>query len=257
MSLKIDNLSFSYNADPLLQNLNADFHNGEFITILGRNGEGKTTLFKLIIGSLKPQKGILTIDGEDLSTFSIKKRAQKIAYIPQSSNPSFSYSVFNTVLMGVTSQISSLSSPSKNDEKRVLTLLDEFGLSHLHNKKLDQISGGEKQLTLIARAILQNSKVLIFDEPTANLDYYNQILVLDRIKKLQEAGYLIILTTHTPEQALLYSSRILLLKDGKFTFSGTAEEIVESNALTNFYGKEIYITKINTGEHERFVCTLK
>jgi len=255
MRIEIKNLSFSYNSSQkVLDDISLNLIEGEFVSILGCNGAGKTTLFKSMLGFLTPQKGTILLDKQPLSSYKPKEIAQKIAYIPQLSYSTFDYTVFNTVLMGTTCQISTLSTPKKREEEAVNSILANLGISHLAHKKINEISGGERQLALIARALAQKAKILILDEITANLDYGNQIKVLSMISKLTEQGYTILFSTHNPEGALIYADRILLLDSGKISFSDTPEKLAATDLLSSLYKTDLYIEKLSIDNKSRYIC---
>ena len=173
MAIDVRTLSFSYGGAPVLQNVSFSARGGEVIALLGPNGVGKSTLFRCLLGFLKPQRGEVRIDGKALSDFSRRALAREIAYIPQSYSPTFNYTVRESVLMGVTAKLGALEGPTAAQQALVMRTLSQLGIAHLAERGSRKISGGERQLMLIARALVQNARVLIMDEPTANLDYGN------------------------------------------------------------------------------------
>lgn len=241
--LEISNLSFSYSKRPVLENISLSAKGGEFISLLGANGSGKTTLFKSILGLLKIKSGSVSINGEELCAMSIKDRAKKTAYIPQETKQIFAYSVLSQVLMGCTANISTLSSPGEKETEIALEALRTLGIEHLKDRNINALSGGERQLVLCARALAGKAKCLLFDEPTASLDYGNQISVLSTIYKLTKNGYLAIVSTHNVEQALNFSTRIVLLENKRITFNGTPEQLVNSDILERFYSIPLSVIK--------------
>ena len=245
MILEISDLSFSYPKHPVLQNISLSAKGGEFISLLGNNGSGKTTLFKSILGLLKVKSGSVSIDGENLNNMSIKERAKKTAYIPQETKQVFAYSVLSQVLMGCTANISTLASPGEKEVQTALDALKTLGIEHLKDRNINALSGGERQLVLCARALAGKAKCLLFDEPTAALDYGNQISVLSIIHKLTKSGYLAIVSTHNVEQALNFSTRIILLNNKQITFNGTPEQLVNSDILERFYMTPLSVIKID------------
>ena len=245
MILEISDLSFSYPKHPVLPNISLSAKGGEFISLLGNNGSGKTTLFKSILGLLKVKSGSVSIDGENLNNMSIKERAKKTAYIPQETKQVFAYSVLSQVLMGCTANISTLASPGEKEVQTALDALKTLGIEHLKDRNINALSGGERQLVLCARALAGKAKCLLFDEPTASLDYGNQISVLSIIHKLTKSGYLAIVSTHNVEQALNFSTRIILLNNKQITFNGTPEQLVNSDILERFYMTPLSVIKID------------
>ncbi len=184
MSIQVSGLSFSYGENQVLDHVNFTAQDNQLLSILGPNGVGKTTLFRCILGLLNGYQGQILLDGTDIEGLGIEERAKLIAYIPQSHYPAFNYSVFDMVLMGTSVQVSAFSLPGKKQKWLVETALNRLGINHLKNRGFTRISGGEKQLVLLARALVQEAKILIMDEPTSNLDFGNQVRVLTEIKSL-------------------------------------------------------------------------
>lgn len=245
MRIEVQNLSFGYRDNNVLKDISFNVGEGDFLCVLGKNGAGKSTLFKLLLGFLKKRDGHILIEGKELESYSRKELAKRIAYIPQYSSTAFSYSVFDTVLMGTTCNLDGIGSP-KSHEKRIATqALERFGISHLSHKSTANISGGERQLVLLARAIAQGSHILILDEPTANLDYGNQYKVMSIISKLKNQGYSIVLSTHNPENALSFSDKVLFIDDNKILDFGETDKVMTSNNLRKIYDLPIEILNIN------------
>lgn len=237
MSLEIKDLSFSYESDqPVLKNINVKIGDGRMVCILGPNGTGKSTLFKVILRLLRCYEGEVKIDGRSTDDLSVSQMAHKIAYIPQSYRPTFNYSVFDMVLMGTTAGLKTFGSPGRKEKESVKAAMEKMGISHLAGRGFARISGGERQLALIARALVQDTKVLIMDEPTANLDYGNTIKVLEQIKELACSGYTVLQATHQPDQAFLFADEVLALKDGTILGQGAPKDIINTDFIKQLYG---------------------
>jgi iron complex transport system ATP-binding protein len=239
MSLVVNNLSFSYSDKKILDNISFNIEAGDFVCVLGKNGVGKSTLFKLLLGFLKKQSGQILIDDKEVEHFNRKELAREVAYIPQYTTSAFNYSVFDTVLMGTTCRLDTLGSPKAKEKKIAFDALKQFEIDHLAHKYSDAISGGERQLVVLARAIAQGSRILILDEPTANLDYGNQVRVMQTISKLKSQGYSIILSTHNPEQALWFSDKVMFLDNKKILAFGKTDDVISSDLLKQIYGIDI------------------
>ncbi len=244
MSLSVRDLSFAYRESPVLTGLTFDAVPGELLAILGPNGVGKTTLFRCILGEQKRYTGAILLDGTDAATLSPRERAHRIAYIPQTHAPAFRFSVRDTVLMGTTHTLSPFASPGKAQEQAADEALDRLGIAELSERSFDTLSGGEQQLAYIARALAQQAKVLLMDEPTASLDYGNQWKVLETVKTLARDGYTVLVSTHDPQHALRFADRVLALKDGRAEAFGATEKVLTSALLHTLYGTraEIYET---------------
>lgn len=244
MSIAVKNLSFSYGERQVLKDVSFQAEYGEFLSVLGPNGVGKSTLFRCMLGLLSPTAGNTFIDEAPISTMTAGALARKIAYIPQSHYPSFNFSVFDMVLMGTTAQTNTFSSPKKQEIAQAEAALDKLGLSHLKNRGYGNISGGERQLTLIARAMAQQAKILVMDEPSASLDFGNRIRVMETVRRLKEEGYCIIQSTHDPEQAYLYSDKILALYGGQVLALGTPQEILQDSLISTLYGVDVEVSSM-------------
>lgn len=239
--LELRSVCYSYGKSQVIHDLSFQVETGEFLCILGPNGCGKTTILKNILGLLSPSSGSIFIDEEDIQGLPINRLAKIMGYIPQAHTPPFPFKVFDVVLMGRTSYLSSLSVPGKEDEKIAFESLEELNISHLKDKIYTKISGGERQLVLIARALAQQPKILIMDEPTASLDFGKQHLVLEHMRLLSKKGISIIMVTHDPDQALFCANKVVLMKKGRLLDIGTPEETIIEKAMKDMYDIDVKI----------------
>ena len=244
MSIEVQALSFAYGEQQVLRDVSFTAETGEFLSVLGPNGVGKSTLFRCILGLLRGYEGSIRVNGADTRHMKASQLARSIAYIPQSHYPSFNYSVFDMVLMGTTSKVSFLSSPKERQRREAMGALERVGISHLAEKGYTNISGGERQLVLIARALAQEAKVLILDEPTANLDYGNQLRVMEQVRALAESGYTVVQSTHNPEQAFLFSHKVVAMKDGGILAVGSPTQVVTEKLMEELYGASIRVCSL-------------
>ena len=244
MSIEVKNLSFSYGDHPVLHDISFSVGKGEFLSILGPNGVGKSTLFRCVLGLLSGYTGTVCVDGVDARTFSPREAARHIAYIPQSSRSVFNYSVFNIILMGRTSGLGIFRTPGNKDKELCQWAMEKVGIAHLQDRCFHRLSGGEQQLVLIARALVQKAPILMLDEPTANLDFGNQLLVLEQAKSLAREGYTVIQTTHHPEQSYMYSDRILAIQKGRVLTEGTPKEVLTEETIRALYGVDVQIVSL-------------
>ena len=244
MSIEVKDLSFSYGEHEVLHDVSFSVEAGEFLSILGPNGVGKSTLFRCVLGLLRDYTGSITVEGRDARSLSIRESAKLIAYIPQSSHPAFNYSVRDIVLMGTTSGLGTFSTPKKEDLRRVDEALEKIGILELGDRCFHRISGGERQLALIARALVQRAPVLMLDEPTASLDFGNQLLVLNCARELAREGYTVIQTTHNPEQSYMFSDRILALRGGEVLTEGKPGDVLTPDMMRRLYGVEVEVSSL-------------
>ena len=239
--MNVENLCFSYGNHEVLKGVSFNAKLGEFISVLGPNGVGKSTLFRCMLGLLNPTGGSVSIGGRDIQTMTAAELSKCVAYIPQSHNPVFNFSVFDMVLMGTTAQLGRFASPGKAQEHLADAALERMGISHLRDRGCGHISGGERQLVLIARAIAQQAKILVMDEPSANLDFGNKMRVMKTVKSLTDDGYTIIQSTHDPDQAYLYSDKILALFGGKVCAWGTPQDTISNSLVSTLYGVDVEV----------------
>ena len=241
-----------YKTDTLvLKDVSFTISSGEMVAFLGKNGAGKTTLLRIIPSFLTPLNGDILVDEVSVRSMSLHNKAKAIAYIPQFSQTAFAYTVKESVLMGRSPYISMFSRPSKQDEKRAFEILDELGILDLAGRPTNEISGGERQLVLIARALMQDAKLLILDEPTSFLDYSNQLLVLEKTMELTRKGYACLYSTHNPDLALAYSTRVLAMDKGRIAFSVKPTELEGSDALSSIYKRPLIVERTQAG---RLIC---
>lgn len=245
MSLEVKDLSFSYKCWKVLDDVSFKVEYGNLVCVLGKNGAGKSTLFRCILGLLPGFSGDVLVCGSSIKSLKAHELARTIAYIPQIHHPSFSYSVLDMVLMGTTSQLKSFASPGKAQYDAALDALELMNISHLSGRNYAHISGGEQQLVLIARVIAQKAKILIMDEPCSNLDYGNQIMLMQEIKKLSKQGYLIVQSTHNPEQALLFADQVMVLVNRKVERFGPPDDVLDEELLSRVYGINVKLHQIN------------
>lgn len=231
----VKDLKFSYKSKEILKGITFEIKSNEILSILGANGSGKSTLLKSMLGFLA-FNGEILVDKKHIKSYTKKELARLIAYIPQSSNPAYEYSVFDVVLMGALHKGSIFSSFSKRDEILATRNLEKLGILHLKNEAYTKISGGERQLTYIARALTQEAKIIFMDEPTNGLDFGNQIKLLEMIKGLKNEGKTIVLTTHHPRHAKFVSDRVLFLKNGVIFKIGSKDEAVRTENIDEIYG---------------------
>ena len=247
MTLEIRDLRFSYREHQVLKGISLTVSDGEMVSLLGRNGAGKTTLLRLIPGFLKSPSSSILIDGKPVSEMSLRERATYMAYIPQITRSVFPYSVRTSILMGCSNRLGLFQNPGPTEEQRVEEVIDLLNLQEIANRNMETISGGERQLVLIARALMQDARLLILDEPTSFLDYSNQLLVLEKVEDLVKKGYSCIYSTHNPDLALMHSTRAVIMNDGQIVFDERPSALLGSDVLSRVYGRHIDVVQTENG----------
>ncbi|MEG1619081.1 MAG: ABC transporter ATP-binding protein [Eubacterium sp.] len=253
MTIQIEHLSYAYpRSNALFKDVSFTIEPGHVISILGPNGAGKTTLLNCIANLFIPLKGRVCIDGIDMRHMTARSIAQTISYVPQTIIPTFSYSVLDYVVTGCTPHIGTFERPQKAHYDIAVKALRQMKILHLQEKSYTEISGGERQQVSIARALAQKPSIILMDEPTAHLDYGNQIHVLKIICEMAKHGYGIVLTTHNPDHTLLLDDQLAALtRNGDFFFGRSAELLTET-FLQNLYNIDLKVHTIN--ENKRPVC---
>jgi iron complex transport system ATP-binding protein len=228
--------------------LDVSLAQSEVLALLGPNGSGKTTLLKTLLGILHPLAGEALIDGKPISTYSAPARARRIAYVPQAHVPTFAFTVETVVLMGRTAHGNLFSAPSAADRLVADRTLERFGIAALKERPYTMISGGERQLVLLARALAQEPQFIVLDEPTASLDFGNQGKVMREIRALAAAGHGVLFTTHDPNHALRAADRAFLIRDGERVAEGGVRDVLTRARLENLYGAPVeMLTDGSTG----------
>ncbi len=244
--IEINNLNFRYNkrGKLVLENLTTTFEQGSINVLLGLNGSGKTTLIKLIAGLLEEYTGSIYIEGKDIKELSIKERSKLMSYVSQKNNQIDDFLVKEYLLFGKINMMKFYQSPSKNDENVVEEFARKLGITYLLNKKMSEISGGERQIVSICCALIQNTNIIVLDEPTSALDIKNQYKVLGVLKTLVKTeNKTIILSSHNPNHALYLDSKVYLLKNGCIVESGNANDIINVGKLKTIYGDNVVNSK--------------
>ncbi|NLC94251.1 MAG: ABC transporter ATP-binding protein [Bacilli bacterium] len=248
--LEVKHLTGGYGKKLILYDINFSVEPGTVVGILGPNGCGKTTLLRMLLGSLHKTSGIISFQGKDITKLKRNELARHFAYIPQRDSVTFPYTVFEMVLMGRTAHFNSISTPSKNDIEFTYSILEKLNISYMADMIYAKLSGGERQLVLIARALCQDTDLLIMDEPTSSLDYKNQKLIIDAIKLASQAGKYILFTTHSPSEPFLIADSVLLLKEGRMVGFGSPTDILTSQTLEQVYGIPMDVLSITSKNNQ-------
>jgi len=248
--LKTENGSFAYKGGPqILKDINIEIGPGEILAVLGPNGAGKTTLLRCMMDMLHWQSGQTLLDGEDIRGMQAQALWRRMAYVPQARSAAASYTAFQTVLLGRSSRIGAFSAPSAEDMKVAERVMDSLGILHLADKPCYAISGGELQMVLIARAMAAEPEILVLDEPESNLDFRNQLIVLDAMTALAAEGVACVFNTHYPSHALQRAGKSLMLsKEGWSLFGNTTDVVTEDN-IRRAFGVDALIGEVETPQN--------
>ena len=246
--LEVRDLHAGYDDKEFVHGVSFDVADGEFCCIIGANGCGKTTLLKNLLGLIKPFSGTVMMNGADVLAMSEREMARHFAYIPQAHTPPFPFAVRDVVLMGRTPHMGRLSVVSPNDRRIAWRALVHLGIENLAEATYTDLSGGQRQLVLIARALTQEPELLIMDEPTASLDFGNQQLVLSRMKSLARAGMAVIMVTHDPDHALYCADRVVVMQEGSILLDGSPDEAITTETLQRIYQTHVQVLDVTLSD---------
>ena len=247
--LSVGSLAFGFPGRTVGHDVTFDLEAGEVMCVLGPNGGGKTTLFRTLLGLLQPHAGSIQLDSASLQDLSRAEIARRIGYVPQGHSGYFAFTVREFILMGRTAHLGIFSSPGKKDHAVADRALESLGIANLAGKPITEISGGERQLALVARALAQQPKLLVLDEPTASLDFGNQVRVLQRIAALASSGIAILFSSHDPDHAFLCARRALLLAEGRVLEIGAPRDVIRADTLERMYRVSVQVMPLPGGAH--------
>ncbi len=255
MSLAAENLAIGYGRKRIGEAISLTVRPGQILCLIGPNGCGKTTLFKTLMGLLPALDGAVRLDGDPLPRLGRAEIARRIAYVPQSHAPPFPYAAFEIVLMGRTARLGLFAQPGPADRRAAEAALARLGIADLAGQDYTRLSGGQRQLVLIARALAQEAPLMVMDEPTASLDFGNQAAVLAETASLVRTagaeGRGVILSTHDPDQAFALGAEVLLMRAGRVFGQGPPEEALTGESLSAVYGVPVTVERTESG---RLVC---
>jgi iron complex transport system ATP-binding protein len=247
--LEVKDLAFGFPGRTIGRDIGFTLGAGEVMCVLGPNGGGKTTLFRTLLGLLTPHAGTILLGEDALGSLPRAEIARRIGYVPQGHAGYFAFTVREFVLMGRTAHMGAFAAPAKSDRVVVERVLDSLEIAHLAERPVTQISGGERQLALVARALAQQPRLLVMDEPTASLDFGNQVRVLQTISTLAATGISILFATHAPDHAFLAARRVLLLAEGRALAIGAPQEVIRADTLERLYGVSVQVLPLPGGGH--------
>ncbi len=250
--IQLEHVQCGYGSRVVLSDVTVTIEKSKLTCLLGKNGAGKTTLFKSILGIIQVLGGTISYDGKWKESFKAREFARYISYVPQAHGTPFPYTVFEVVLMGQFAYSDALTiRPGEKSREIAWSCLRTLDIEHLANRSFSRISGGEKQIVLIARAMAQQPQYIAMDEPTSSLDMGNQARVMQQAQMLTQKGYGVIMNTHAPQQALQYADQVMLLNNGKIEQCGGPDEILHSSVVSELYATPLEITEVLTASGDR------
>ena len=242
--LQVEGLRVGYSDVEIVHGASFTAGRGEFVCIIGANGCGKTTTLKCMLGLLPPFAGSVRVDGRDTLSMTEKERARHFAYIPQAHTPPFPFSVADVVILGRTPYVNSLARVTREDKRIAYEAMELLGIQDLAKRTYTELSGGQQQLVLIARALAQQTDVLVMDEPTASLDFGNQQMVLAQMKNLTHAGTSVVMVTHDPDHALFCADKVVVMHEGLIIAEGAPNDVMTDECLRTIYGTAARIVDV-------------
>ncbi len=254
MTLAAQGLDYGFRGRVVGRGIDLALEPAQIVCLLGPNGSGKTTLLRTLLGVLPPLAGDVLLDHQSLAGWPARARAGRIAYVPQAAPTDFDFTLREMVEMGRGARRGAFAGPDAHDRAEATLALERLGLARLAERPFDRVSGGERQLALIARAMATQATCLLMDEPTANLDFGNQSLILDEVVRLRARGASILFSTHHPDHALRIADRLVLLKGGAILAAGPTAEVGTSENLSALYGRAIDVVEVETAAGRHAVC---
>lgn len=247
--LQASALSIGYGGRTVATGIDLAVRRGEVLCLLGPNGAGKTTLFKTLLGLISALSGEVRIEGRPLGALTRGELARLMAYVPQAQVMEFAYTVLDLVLMGRTAHLGPFSAPRARDHERAHAALADLGIEDLAAAEANRISGGQRQLCLIARALAQDAPLVVMDEPTASLDLGNRLLVLERVRALSARGYAVVFSTHDPDQARDLATTVAVIAQGRLAAYGPPHETLTGTILSEVYGVPVIVERTESGRY--------
>jgi iron complex transport system ATP-binding protein len=254
--LSVHKLGFGYRKKQVLHDISFSIRKGAICGLLGPNASGKTTLLKCINGVLPAHQGETRVHGKNISGMSRQEIARLMAVVPQQMTLAFAFTALQMVIMGRAARMGRLSLPSGKDRADAQAALDELGIGELAHRPFNELSGGERQLVLLARAIFQDTPILLLDEPTSHLDFRNQFMIMDVVREMTKTKRLAtIVSLHDPNLAARYCSQLVVLKQGRLHRHGASETVFDSETISDLYGMEVVVERQQSGHAVAYPAT--
>jgi iron complex transport system ATP-binding protein len=250
MKLEIKNAVLGYCGNAVLRNVNVALAAGTTVCLIGKNGAGKTTLFKSLLGILPVLEGEILLDGQSIKRWKCRDYAQIVAYVPQARTLPFPFKVFDVVLFGRTAYLSRFASPAKRDRRIADECLEKLQLRHLRNRIFTQLSGGEQQMVIVARALAQQPLFLVMDEPASSLDFGNQIRIISQVNRLKNDSLGILMATHSPDHAFMCHAEVMVVHNGEVWKTGHCDRIITEKVLKEIYDADVCVCSVKGKSNE-------
>ena len=245
--LEAQGIHFAHGRQVILNGVDTTLQSGDLVALLGANGAGKSTLFRILLGFLNPAAGRINLNGHALGTYRRRHLARHLAYVPQAHVAPFPYSVRDIVLLGRLPATGFMRASTREDSVVVEGVLERLSIRHLAERPYTELSGGERQLTLIGRALAQGAGILVMDEPMTGLDYGHQALLLRHLTSLTREGHAVLFSTHNPDHAMQVATRVDILRNGLIAVSGAPKDVVTPKLMNSLYGVDVSIASDAAG----------
>ncbi|MDR2681201.1 MAG: ABC transporter ATP-binding protein [Tannerella sp.] len=250
MKLEIRNATLGYHNNAVLQDVNLELSAGTTTCLIGRNGAGKTTLFKSLLGILPVLKGDILLDGKSILRWKCRDYARVIAYVPQVRTLTLPFTAFDVVLFGRTAHLSHFASPAKHDRRIADECLEKLQINHLRNRIFTQLSGGEQQMVIVARALAQQPVFLVMDEPASSLDFGNQIKIIAQVNRLKDDSLGILMATHSPDHAFMCRADVMVVHGGQIRKPGYCNRMITEKVLKEIYDADVCVCSVKGKSNE-------
>jgi iron complex transport system ATP-binding protein len=250
MKLEIKNATLGYRRKTVLEDVNMPIETGRTVCLIGKNGAGKTTLFKSLLGILPVLKGEILLDGRDVGRWRPRDYARVVAYVPQARTLPFPFTALEVTMFGRTAHLSPFASPSRRDRLIAEECMEQLQISHLRDRIFTQLSGGEQQMVIVARALAQQPMFLLMDEPASSLDFGNQIKLIAQVNRLKDRSLGILMATHSPDHAFMCRADVIALHNGKICEQGHCSRIITEAILKEIYDADVCVREVKGKQNE-------